>query len=235
MRTNQNKLILATIVFIATIFLSGCKAKSIKVPILDSLLESKAINSIKWDGKARVYLNGPYLNYKLPKSGYVIQTIHGSYVPDVEHTSDDLTITGHRMGKYKKNKQEGKWVTERLYKGYKQREEHFKNGLQHGDYLIYNAKGDVVYYTEFINGTGIEKDYHPNGQLYYEIHKKDGYFTDTLKIYDDLGRLTEMHYFEKDSLVFSEEEHYSRRRVLEKIRYYRSIDHLLFPRIDSKK
>ena len=46
-------------------------------------------------------------------------------------------------------------------------EECFKKGLRHGYYRIYNTVGDTIYSTYFKMGTGVEKDFHENGQLYY--------------------------------------------------------------------
>ncbi|MFB9110533.1 hypothetical protein [Flavobacterium gyeonganense] len=40
-------------------------------------------------------------------------------------------------------------------------------------------------------GTGLWKEVHSNGTIYFEIETKDGYFTDTLKLYNDKGRLIE--------------------------------------------
>ena len=236
----QNRIIHVIIIFIAATFLFGCKTKY--EHITDRNIKKAVYFEPYGSTESRAYLIGPYLKLEMPDNGNVIQVVYRIITYDT-YSLDEPRMWGLRMGKYKNNKQEGTWISEsswypdRQYHKYpyKRREEHFKDGLQHGDYIIYNSEGDVIYYTEFINGTGIEKDYHPNGQLYYEISKKDGYFTDTLKLYDEGGRLYEMLYFEKDSLVFSKEESYSRRRVLEKERFYRSIDHLLFPRIDSKK
>ena len=43
---------------------------------------------------------------------------------------------------------------------------------------------------------------HENGKLYYEIATKDGYFVDTLKLYNDKGALIEKLLYKKDSLVY---------------------------------
>jgi antitoxin component YwqK of YwqJK toxin-antitoxin module len=119
---------------------------------------------------------------------------------------------GTREGEFKNGKQHGLWQCQRnyyldslghhIYKKYKFREEYFKNGLRDSIYKIYNKKGDIVYSTYFKNGTGLEKDFHENGKLYYEIQTKDGYFTDTLKLYNDKGNLVEKLLYKKDSLVY---------------------------------
>lgn len=119
---------------------------------------------------------------------------------------------GYRRGKFKEGKQHGLWECERryfldslgynVYKKYRFREEYFKNGLRDSIYKIYDKKGNVIYSTYFKNGNGIEKDFHENGKLYYEIETKDGYFTDTLKLYNKRGRLAGLRFYKKDSLVF---------------------------------
>ncbi|MEO8255226.1 MAG: hypothetical protein ABI554_12670, partial [Flavobacterium sp.] len=55
----------------------------------------------------------------------------------------------------------------------------------------------------FIKGTGLWKEFHENGTIYFEIQTKDGYFTDTLKLYNDKGKLIEKRFYLKDSLVYA--------------------------------
>jgi antitoxin component YwqK of YwqJK toxin-antitoxin module len=119
-----------------------------------------------------------------------------------------------RSGYFKNGKLDGKWTAETLFTPihagtdktirYILREEYFKNGLRDSIYKIYNKEGKVVYSTYFKNGNGIEKDFHNNGKLHYEIATKDGYFTDTLKLYNDEGKLKEKFLYKKDSLVYHE-------------------------------
>lgn len=98
----------------------------------------------------------------------------------------------YRDGKVIKGKQEGEWITKDKSlenKNYICRIENFKNGIREGVYLIFNKEGDTLYSTTFVNGKGVEKDYYPNGQLYYHGTKDAGYFTDTLTIYRPDGLL----------------------------------------------
>lgn len=88
-------------------------------------------------------------------------------------------------------------------KNYLAREEYFKNVLRDSIYRIYDKDGKVIYSTSFKNGTGIEKDFYDNGQLYYEIKAQDGYFTDTLKLYRKNGQLMQKLLYKKDSLIFN--------------------------------
>ena len=53
-------------------------------------------------------------------------------------------------------------------------------------------------------GTGIWKEFHNNGTLYFEMHTKDGYFTDTLKLYNDKGKIIGKRLYVRDSLVYYE-------------------------------
>jgi len=183
-------------ILLASVLLFGCKTKYEKITHIDS--------------EAELYLNGRYLKKGQYKNGYYLQHFNKKYVVYGWYPDEKPMPWGYRIGKYKHGKQKGKWFTytywsnERvLNKPQIHRIEKFKNGLQHGPYTIYNSKGRIIYYTKFKNGTGVEKDYHPNGVLYYKIEKEKGYFTDTLKLYDDSGRLTEFFRYEKDSLVFS--------------------------------
>ena len=152
-----------------------------------------------------IYINGPYFEKKIKKEyGKMLELLD---IPKYEWSSLITSLIkgyweyywGPRKGGVRKKKQEGLWQT--IKKGHVLREEYFHAGLRDGIFRIYNTKGDTIYSTYFQMGTGIEKDFHENGQLYYEIELKDGYFTDTLRIYDKQGRISEKLYFEKDSLV----------------------------------
>jgi antitoxin component YwqK of YwqJK toxin-antitoxin module len=121
-------------------------------------------------------------------------------------------LDGYRKGYFKNGKQNGKWVSDRCYhydslgysrsKRYLAREEYFKNGLRDSIYKIYDKEGKIIYSTYFKNGNGIEKDFHDNSQLYYEIKTENGYFTDTLKLYNAKGELMEKRLYKKDSLDY---------------------------------
>jgi len=121
---------------------------------------------------------------------------------------------GTREGKFKNGVQHGLWECERsyhfdslgyrIYKRYRFREEYFKNGLRDSIFKIYNKEGDIIYATLFNKGTGIEKDFHENGKLYYEIETKEGQFTDTLKLYDKDGDLSEKRLYKEGVLLYYE-------------------------------
>jgi antitoxin component YwqK of YwqJK toxin-antitoxin module len=118
-----------------------------------------------------------------------------------------------RYGFFKNTKQNGKWTAKRFFISrnagitkaidYICREEYFKNGLRDSIFKVFDKDNKLVYSTYFKNGTGLEKDFHQNGKLYYEIATKDGYFTDTLKLYNDKGLLEKKLLYKKDSLIYT--------------------------------
>jgi hypothetical protein len=117
---------------------------------------------------------------------------------------------GERHGKIGKRKKEGKFLTgqatsdslgnihakDTIYK-----EEYFKNGLRDSVYKRFE-NWELIYETTFKNGTGLWKEFHRNKQLYFEIYTKDGYFTDTLKLYNKEGVLYEKRFYNKSTLVY---------------------------------
>lgn len=183
---------------IILLFITACKT----VMVFESSID---LDDILLLMRGNVYINGPYFEKYIKSfdgcetTGSVEQHLILNYFH--KDLSEYRVIKEYdtRWGQTIKAQQVGYWKTE----SYKlRREEYFKMGLRDSIYRIYNTKGDTIYSTYFNMGTGIEKDYHENGQLYYEIELKDGYFTDTLRIYDKQGRIAEKLYFEKDSLVY---------------------------------
>jgi len=163
-----------------------------------------------------IYLNGPYVNLPDSISRSVLTTI----ITSKEILGGDApfasrNIFGYRTGKIQNGKQEGKWETYKFHeydslgysrsKRYLGREEYFKNGLRDGIYKIYNKNGKIVYSAYFEKGNGVEKDFYDDGQLYYQIKTKDGYFTDTLKLYKKNGQLMQNLLYKKDSLIFKKD------------------------------
>ena len=178
-------------------FASGCKTKTM---FIAEDFEEGYIH----EHFARVYINSPYYfkDTNLEKLTVTQDLILNKYTDKIDRYLDfqDREYFGKRRGRIVGGKQFGLWQSKR--DGYVFREEYFKMGLRDSIYRIYNEAGDTLYSTYFNMGTGIEKDFHPNGQLYYEVETKDGYFTDILKIYDKKGFLTEVLLFEKDSVAF---------------------------------
>ena len=81
------------------------------------------------------------------------------------------------------------------------KEEYFKKGLRDSIFRQFDGR-KIIYETTFKKGTGLWKEFHSNGKIYFEAYTKDGYFTDTLKLYNDKGILSEKLLYRKDSLIF---------------------------------
>jgi len=190
------------------IVMTGCRSQK------TMSVEDSKVNTLVDD--SFIYLNGPYV--KLPDS--ISRSISATIITSKEVLGGDAPFTsknifGYRKGNIQNGKQEGKWVTYKFHeydslkysrlKRYLGREEYFKNGLRDGIYKIYDKKGKTIYSTYFNKGDGIEKDFYDNGQLYYEIKTTNGYFTDTLKLYNKNGQLIQKLLYKNDSLVFKKD------------------------------
>jgi antitoxin component YwqK of YwqJK toxin-antitoxin module len=119
---------------------------------------------------------------------------------------------GQRYGKIIDGYKEGKWLCGNadfdslgnVYaKGEIWREEYFKRGLRDSIFRQYGNDGKIIYETTFKRGTGLWKEFHSNGKLYFEIYTKDGYFTDTLRLHDYNGNVVGKRLYLKDSLIYS--------------------------------
>ena len=115
----------------------------------------------------------------------------------------------HRIGKIRDGFKEGKWLAGIVNfdeKGNVEsdgvtKEEYFKKGLRDSIFRQFDGR-KIIYETTFKKGTGLWKEFHSNGKIYFEAYTKDGYFTDTLKLYNDKGILSEKLLYRKDSLIF---------------------------------
>jgi hypothetical protein len=82
--------------------------------------------------------------------------------------------------------------------------EYFKKGLRDSIFQQFDYyTGKIIYETIFKNGTGLWKEFHYNGKPYFEAYTKDGYFIDTLRLYDYRSRLQGVRLYKKDSLIYS--------------------------------
>jgi antitoxin component YwqK of YwqJK toxin-antitoxin module len=113
-----------------------------------------------------------------------------------------------RNGSVSNGYKEGKFITEacccdnlgnlkRLSK-----EEYFKHGLRDSIFRQFDKDGKVIYETHFKMGTGLWKEFHSNGKIYFEANTKEGYFTDTLHLYNREGEIFEKRLYQKDVLVY---------------------------------
>nr|WP_294924782.1 hypothetical protein [uncultured Flavobacterium sp.] len=127
--------------------------------------------------------------------------------------NEDVFTDGgeHRVGKIIDGYKEGKWISGDA--GFDEngnviqqtniwREEYFKKGLRDSVFKQYDGNGKIIYETTFKMGTGLWKEFHNNGTVYFEIQTKGGYFIDTLKLHNDKGALIEKLLYKKDSLVY---------------------------------
>ena len=81
--------------------------------------------------------------------------------------------------------------------------EYFKKGLRNGIFKQFDTKtGKLIYKTTFIKGTGLWKEFHQNGKPYFEAYTKDGFFTDTLKLYNHKGKIFEKRFYRRDTLFY---------------------------------
>jgi antitoxin component YwqK of YwqJK toxin-antitoxin module len=115
------------------------------------------------------------------------------------------------VGKIIDGYKEGKWISgdagfnengNVIQKTNSWREEYFKKGLRDSIFRQFNKNNKIIYETNFKKGTGIWKEFHGNGETYFEAYTKEGYFIDTLKLYSDKGKLIEKRLYIKDSLVY---------------------------------
>lgn len=220
MRTTIN--IIAINILLLTI---GCKSKSNKVLSVDAPPCTEIQASIEGNFTDLPYTtNFVFYNwYKVTmdickvksfmlKDNFEIVEKKGE-INDIRRDDPSLGYNfGSREGEFRNGVQHGFWQCKRsyyldslghhIYKNYKFREEYFKNGLRDSIYKIYNKDGKVIYSTNFKDGNGIEKDFHENGTLYYEIETKGGYFTDTLRLYNKRGKIYQKKLYQKDVLVY---------------------------------
>ncbi|MBF7092878.1 hypothetical protein IUY40_15185 [Flavobacterium sp. ALJ2] len=113
-----------------------------------------------------------------------------------------------RNGSISNGYKEGRFVTEacccdnlgnlkRLSK-----EEYFKHGLRDSVFRQFDKDDKVIYETTFKMGTGLWKEFHSNGETYFEAYTKDGYFTDTLRLHNKEGKVFEKRLYQKEILAY---------------------------------
>ncbi|TPG41978.1 hypothetical protein [Flavobacterium pectinovorum] len=221
------KITINIIIISIILLMIGCKSKSNKILSVDALPCSLIIQANSSEGS---FTDLPYITnfvfYNWYKVGMDVCRVNSFMLKDNfeiiikkgevnDIIRDDPTRGydfGSREGEFRNGVQHGLWECKRsyyldslghhIYKNYKFREEYFKNGLRDSIYKIYNKDGKVIYSTYFKDGNGIEKDFHENGALYYEIETKGGYFTDTLHLYNKEGKKFEKRLYQKDVLVY---------------------------------
>lgn len=179
------------------IFFIGCKSYT-----------QKTLDPIKGTTQVLMYINTKYDSDFPP----IVEVDNKGFGTSL--IEERFKEGGRRFGKTGiDDSKEGKWLrgdvdfdeSGNVYaKGKIWQEEYFKNGLRDSIYRCFDSNGKIIYETTFKKGTGHWKEFHSNGQLYFDIYTRDGYFTDTLKIHDDKGRIVGKRLYIKDSLVYNE-------------------------------
>ncbi|WP_438712677.1 toxin-antitoxin system YwqK family antitoxin [Aquimarina muelleri] len=125
---------------------------------------------------------------------------------DKSGTNDNITLksipvesTTNSEGWFSHGLKNGEWIFEEP--SFAKIEEHYKNGVRDGLYIVYGKNGRVLYQTSFKNGTGIEKIYRKNGNLYRIKYYKNGSLDDSklLTLYYDNGNIAEEFDFQKNT------------------------------------
>lgn len=118
---------------------------------------------------------------------------------------------GMRYGKFINGYKEGTWLSgdagfdendNVIKKGNIWKEEYFSKGLRDSIFRQFDSNGKIIYETTFKMGTGLWKEFHNDKNIYFEVYTKDGYFTDTLRLYNEKGELFEKILYNKDKIVF---------------------------------
>ena len=140
---------------------------------------------------------------------------------DNSGTDDNLTLrpvpfesTSNSEGWFSKGLKKGKWVFNES--DFAKIEEHYKNGVRDGEYIVYGKNDSILYQTSFKDGTGVEKIYKKNGSLYHIKHYKNGSI-DSSKLFTlhyDNGNIAEEFDFQKKTRkAFYKDESISRLEV----------------------
>ena len=92
---------------------------------------------------------------------------------------EGLVTFWHTNGKKKlegifKNGEKDKLWTEWYENGQKQSEGTYKDNIPDGEYKCWDKDGGVIYETEFVNGTGVLKEFYENEQMGEEMIYKNG-------------------------------------------------------------
>ncbi len=178
-------------------FFIGCKS-----------YQKKMLDPIKGTAKALMYLHSKYDSDFPPK--LKIEN-NGLGISPTEEWFKEGGVSFGKTGI--DDSKEGKWLSgdadfdkngNVVAKGGIWKEEYFKNGLRDSIYRRFDSNGKIIYETTFKKGTGLWKEFHSNGQLYFEMYTRDGYFTDTLRLHDDKGKIIGKRLYVKDSLVYDE-------------------------------
>ncbi|WP_337966784.1 hypothetical protein [uncultured Flavobacterium sp.] len=176
-------------------FFIGCKS-----------YQKKILDPIKGTTQALMYLHSKYDSDFPPKLKIENNGL------GISPTEEWFKEGGVRFGKTGiDDSKEGKWLSGdadfdengNVYaKGGIWKEEYFKNGLRDSIFRQFDNDDKVIYETTFKMGTGLWKEFYGDGKIYFEAYTKEGYFTDTLHLYNKEGEIFEKRLYQKDALVY---------------------------------
>ncbi|MFB9078767.1 toxin-antitoxin system YwqK family antitoxin [Flavobacterium procerum] len=195
---NRLILIILSMVFVACTtmnypnhpkWLCNKKYACLKHPPPDIKENNRALLSITISSGNYVYLDFPNEDSAKNDDTYLLQESFFDGEP--------------RIGKIIDGFKEGKWLSDNVCeKGQIGKEEYFKHGLRDSIFKQFDRNGKIIYETTFKNGTGLWKEFHSNGKLYFEIYSEEGFFTDTLRLYNKEGKIFEKRLYQNDTLVY---------------------------------
>jgi hypothetical protein len=146
------------------------------------------------------YLYEDFPNEDLDNSGSTLleEFIGGYFYPREGNVSYD----GFKEGKFVTEIYDYDTITNQKMSIRLRKIEYFKKGLRDSIFRQFDGNGKIIYETTFNNGTGLWKEFHYNGKQYFEAYTENGYFTDTLKLYNNKEILFEKRLYQKDTLIY---------------------------------
>ncbi|MCC9016463.1 toxin-antitoxin system YwqK family antitoxin [Flavobacterium lipolyticum] len=149
--------------------------------------------------------------FNISSNNHMFEDFPSEYI-GVDFYRETFSECGYRIGKTGiDGLKESKWLSgdadfdkngNVVAKGKIYKEEYFKHGLRDSIFRQFDNDGKVIYETTFKMGTGLWKEFHDNRKVYFEAYTKDGYFTDTLRLYNKEGKNFEKRLYQKDVLVY---------------------------------
>ncbi len=145
-------------------------------------------------------------DYDKPHSSTIYE--QKGYEPSPE---DDILRTirnepfDNTEGFFKDGLKEGKWIFKiDSFYGFSRIEEFYKGGIRNGLYSVFNKDNKIIYQSNFIKGSGIEKLYYPNGNIYHIKYFKNGTvdYSKPYKVYYDNGNIARIYDYPKNKTTY---------------------------------
>ena len=185
------KKILLAFTFIMTVCIACTTTNFPKHPKLAEPLTEELIGGYDNSPNIKIYEDFPYED-----------TTHYGRVNYENDIRFGLIIDGYKEGRWSYAIHEYDTVNKKEKIKTLFTEEYFKHGLRDSIFRQFDKDGKITYETTFKMGTGLWKEFHGNGKVYFEAYTKDGYFTDTLRLYNKEGENFEKRLYQKDVLVY---------------------------------